>query len=70
MVVNHQLHAGTTLPLQNELWYLLDRRLGGPQSWFGLGGKERTSLHHLRWELNSGHPACSLVTNSTELGNW
>jgi hypothetical protein len=33
------------LYLQGKIpWYLLDRRLGGPQSWSGCSGKEKESL--------------------------
>jgi hypothetical protein len=33
----------TLYPHGKNPWYLLDRRLGGPQSWSGHGGKEKTS---------------------------
>jgi hypothetical protein len=32
-------------PQGKSLWYTLDRRLGGPQSRSGRGGKEKTSQH-------------------------
>jgi hypothetical protein len=43
----------------------LDRRVDGPQSWFGCGGKEKTPC--LFQELNPHLSACSLVTILTEL---
>jgi len=38
-----QLHAPVALPPGKEIWFPLDRRLGGHQSWFGHGGKEKNS---------------------------
>jgi hypothetical protein len=35
-----QLHAPVALPPGKEIWFPLDRRLGGHQSWFGHGGEE------------------------------
>jgi len=42
----------------------LDRRLDGPQSRSGLGGKGK-SLHCPCWESNPGRPDRSLVTMLT-----
>jgi len=33
MEMSDQLHALADLPLGKRLWYALDRRLSGPQSW-------------------------------------
>jgi hypothetical protein len=38
-----QLHAPAALSQGKSPWYLLDRRLGGPQSQSGRGGKEKNS---------------------------
>jgi len=46
---------------------LLDRRLGGPQSWPGCGGKEINSHHCSCWELNPGHTAHSLISVLADL---
>jgi hypothetical protein len=49
-------------------WYLLDRRLGRPQSCSECGGKEKNSQPPLGIELeNPNHPACSLFIISSEL---
>jgi hypothetical protein len=41
MEVSSQLHAPTALPPGKELWFPLDRRLGGPQSRSGRGGLQK-----------------------------
>jgi len=41
MEVNGKLHDPAALPPGKEPWYLLDRRLGGPQSRSGRGGEEK-----------------------------
>jgi len=42
MELSGELHASATLPLQGKsYWYQLDKRLGGPQSQSGHGGKEK-----------------------------
>jgi hypothetical protein len=73
MEVSGQLHAPATLLQGKNPWYLLDRRLGGPQSRSGCGGEEKNSqplpgveppitssnftLHH-RVQIGPGaHPA-------------
>jgi len=38
--VNGQFHASAALPPRKSLWYPLDGRPGGPQSWSGRGGEE------------------------------
>jgi hypothetical protein len=43
MEVSGQLHAMAALPPAKELWYPLDRKLGGPQSQSGRGGEEKNS---------------------------
>jgi hypothetical protein len=43
MEASGQLHAPAALTPGKNPWYLLDRRLGGPQSRFGRGGKEENS---------------------------
>jgi hypothetical protein len=43
MEISGQLHAPALLPPRKSLWYPLDRRLGGPQRWFGRGGEEKNS---------------------------
>jgi hypothetical protein len=43
MEVSGQLHAPVALPQDRSPWYPLARRLGGPQSWSGRGGKEKNS---------------------------
>jgi hypothetical protein len=43
MEMNDQLHALVTLSPGKEPWYLLDRRLGGPQSRPWHGGEEKNS---------------------------
>jgi hypothetical protein len=50
-----------------ESWYPTDRRLGGPQRWFGHDGKEEKSLPCPYLESNPDHLTCSLVTILTEL---
>jgi hypothetical protein len=42
----------------------IDRRLGGPQSLSGRSGGKKSCPF---WELNLGHPPCSVVTIMTEL---
>jgi hypothetical protein len=39
-LVNGQLEAPAALPLGQNLWYQLDRRIGGPQSWSERGDEE------------------------------
>jgi hypothetical protein len=41
MEVSDQLHAPAALPPGKDPWFLLDRRLGGPQSRSGGGGEEK-----------------------------
>jgi len=41
MEMSGQLHVPVTLPQGKGPWYPLDRRLGGPWSQFGCGGKEK-----------------------------
>jgi hypothetical protein len=43
MEVSGQLHVPAALLLEKDPRYPLDRRLGGPQSWSGHGGEEKTS---------------------------
>jgi hypothetical protein len=43
MEVSDQFHAPAALPQREGPWFLLDRRLGGPQSRSGRGGKEKNS---------------------------
>jgi hypothetical protein len=43
MDVNGQLHAPAALPQGKSPRYLLDRRLGGPQSRSGDGSEEKNS---------------------------
>jgi hypothetical protein len=43
MEVSGQLHAPAALPPGKSPRYLLDRRLGGPQSRSGRGGEEKNS---------------------------
>jgi hypothetical protein len=43
MEVSGQLHALPLYPQGKSPWYSLDRRLGGPQSQSGHGGKEKNS---------------------------
>jgi hypothetical protein len=43
MEVSGQLHAPPLYPRGKSLRYLLDRRLGGPQSRSGRGGEEKNS---------------------------
>jgi hypothetical protein len=43
MEVGGQLHAPATLPPEEDPWYPLDRRLGGPQSRFGRDGEKKIS---------------------------
>jgi hypothetical protein len=73
-----QLHAFLNSALDGDEWsascsnrfnpgvrvpkYLLNWRLGVPQSRSGRGGEEKNSHHCPYRELNSGHPARSLVT--------
>jgi hypothetical protein len=44
MEVSSQLHAPAALPSGIKPLYPLDRRLGGPQSWFGLDGDDKNLL--------------------------
>jgi hypothetical protein len=46
--------------------YPLNRRLGGPKSQSGRGGKEKQSLLCLCWKSNPDHAVHSLVTIVTE----
>jgi len=41
MEVIGELHALVTSPLEKSLWYPLDKRPGGPQSWFRCGDEEK-----------------------------
>jgi hypothetical protein len=50
-----------------SLWYSFDRKMGGPQSLSGCGGKEKNIPSLSLPELNHGRPASSLVTILTEL---
>jgi len=43
MEFSGHLYSPTALPPGKEPWYPLDRRLGGPQSQSGHGGKEKNS---------------------------
>jgi hypothetical protein len=43
MEMSGQLHAPAALSQGKSPWYLLDRRLGGPQSRSGRGGEEKNS---------------------------
>jgi hypothetical protein len=43
MEVSGQLHASAALPPGKEPRFLLDRSLGGSQSWSGRGGEEKNS---------------------------
>jgi hypothetical protein len=43
MEVSGQLHVQAALPQRKNPWFLLDRRLGGPQSRSGRGGEEKNS---------------------------
>jgi hypothetical protein len=58
MEVSDQLHAPAALSKGRSLWYPLDRRLGGSQSWCGRGDEEINFLqlylyrqHNTRFEL-------------------
>jgi len=51
MEVSDQLHAPATSSPRKEPQYLLDRRLGGPQSHFGHSGKEKNYQPLLGIEL-------------------
>jgi hypothetical protein len=51
MEVSGQLHDPTALPQGKSPWYLLDRRLGGPQGRSGRGGEEKNPQPPLRIEL-------------------
>jgi hypothetical protein len=42
MEVSGQLHASAALPQGKNLWYPLDRRLGGSQSRSGRGGEGKS----------------------------
>jgi len=48
--VSGQLHSPTAFSQKKSHCYLLNRRLGGPQSQFGCFGKETISYHC--WESN------------------
>jgi hypothetical protein len=56
MEVSGQLHARPLYPQGKSPWYLLDRRLDGPQSRSGRGGEEKNS--QLRRESN---PSTALI---------
>jgi hypothetical protein len=43
MEVSDELYGLATLSLRKESLVPSDRRLGGPQSWSGCGGKEKIS---------------------------
>jgi hypothetical protein len=43
MEVSGQLHASATLPPEKRSSYVLDRRMGGPQSRSGRGGEKKNS---------------------------
>jgi len=60
MEMRSQLYAPATLPQGKGPQYLLGRRLDGPQSWSGHGGKEKKSHHCPHQELKADFPACSL----------
>jgi hypothetical protein len=66
MEVSDQLHAPAALPPGKESRYLLDRRLGGPQSRPGGGGQEKRNSAPVG-DSNHGRPAHSLVTILAEL---
>jgi len=59
-----QFHAPDATFLGNEPWYPSERRLGGPQSRYGDGSEEGTSLPCR--ESNPGLPAHSLIIIVTE----
>jgi hypothetical protein len=65
MKVSGQLQAPAALSRGKRRRYPLDRRLGGPQSRYGRGGKERTYQHLPGIEPRS--PSRSLATVLTEL---
>jgi ribosomal protein L36 len=52
-------------PAEKDLWYPLDRRLGGPQSWSGHRGYKKNPLPVPRIELRLS----SLVRHNTESGS-
>jgi hypothetical protein len=52
MEVSGQLHAPAAYPREKSLRYLLNRTLGGPQSWSGRGGGEKKFLPCRCWESN------------------
>jgi len=58
-----QLHNFTTQLLYP--WCSMERRLGGPQRWYGHGGEEEKIP--ACQELNPNSPARSLVTILTEI---
>jgi hypothetical protein len=62
MEVSDQLHALPTLPL---VPIAQEVRWAQEQAWTQWQGEK--SLPCPCWELNPGHPACSLVTILTEL---
>jgi hypothetical protein len=41
MEVSYEIHASVALPRGKNPRYPLDKRLGGPQSGYGRGGKEK-----------------------------
>jgi hypothetical protein len=54
-------------PCEKSPQYTVDRRLGGSQSQSGCDGKGKIFLPCPCWELNSGHPAGSLVAILTDI---
>jgi hypothetical protein len=61
MEVIVQLHAAAALRLGKEHRYLLDRRLGGPQSRSEYGVEEKTPS--IRRESNPDHPIVQSVVS-------
>jgi hypothetical protein len=54
-------------PWGKNLWYSLDRRLGGPQSWYGCDGEEKDLLPLPGIELRTLSSSPWLVTIMTEI---
>jgi hypothetical protein len=67
--MNGQFHTLAALPLviKKALWYLLDRMLGGPQSWSGHSGKKENPWFCCN--LNPGHAGHRRVSTLTKL-SW
>jgi hypothetical protein len=70
MEISGQPHTPAALLLGKEPPLPIDRRLGGPQSRSGRGGKEKQNSFLLLSGIELGRPVRNLVNTQAELGSF